>query len=31
VEFYRKHGWEIVSAVFDIPTAGPHFKMVRKL
>jgi GNAT superfamily N-acetyltransferase len=30
-EFYRKHGWEIVSAAFDIPTAGPHFKMVRKL
>jgi GNAT superfamily N-acetyltransferase len=31
VEFYRKHGWEIVSGAFEIPTAGPHFKMVRKL
>ncbi|MGD0390278.1 MAG: GNAT family N-acetyltransferase [Tepidisphaeraceae bacterium] len=30
-EFYRKHGWEIVSEEFEIPTAGPHFKMVRKL
>ena len=30
-EFYRKNGWEIVSEQFEIPTAGPHFKMVRKL
>jgi GNAT superfamily N-acetyltransferase len=30
-EFYRRNGWEIVSEVFEIPTAGPHFKMVRKL
>ena len=30
-EFYRKNGWEIVSEMFEIPTAGPHFKMVRKL
>jgi GNAT superfamily N-acetyltransferase len=30
-EFYRKHGWEIVSEMFEIPTAGPHFKMVRLL
>ena len=29
--FYLKNGWEIVSEEFDIPTAGPHFKMVRKL
>ncbi|HEX4054987.1 MAG TPA: GNAT family N-acetyltransferase [Tepidisphaeraceae bacterium] len=28
-EFYRKYGWEIVSEEFEIPTAGPHFKMVR--
>jgi GNAT superfamily N-acetyltransferase len=30
-EFYRKHGWEIASAEFDIPTAGPHFMMIRRL
>jgi GNAT superfamily N-acetyltransferase len=30
-EFYRKNGWEIVSEQFEIPTAGPHFKMVRRL
>jgi len=30
-EFYRKHGWELVSEQFEIPTAGPHFKMVRML
>jgi GNAT superfamily N-acetyltransferase len=29
--FYQKHGWEIVSEMFEIPTAGPHFKMVRRL
>lgn len=27
--FYRKLGWRIVSEVFEIPTAGPHVKMVR--
>jgi N-acetylglutamate synthase-like GNAT family acetyltransferase len=30
-EFYRKNGWEIVSEQFEIPTAGPHYKMVRRL
>lgn len=29
--FYRKHGWEIVSEEFEIPTAGPHFKMIRRV
>ena len=29
--FYKKHGWEIASEEFEIPTAGPHFKMIRKL
>jgi predicted GNAT family N-acyltransferase len=28
VEFYRKQGWKVVSEQFEIPTAGPHFKMV---
>jgi GNAT superfamily N-acetyltransferase len=27
--FYQKHGWEIVSDVFEIPTAGPHLRMVK--
>jgi GNAT superfamily N-acetyltransferase len=31
VVFYQKCGWEIASDEFDIPTAGPHFKMVRRL
>lgn len=29
--FYRKHGWRIVSDVFEIPTAGPHVRMVKDL
>jgi len=28
VGFYQKHGWSAVSDEFDIPTAGPHRKMV---
>jgi N-acetylglutamate synthase-like GNAT family acetyltransferase len=31
VAFYRKHGWTMVSDEFLIPTAGPHFKMVKQL
>jgi GNAT superfamily N-acetyltransferase len=31
VPFYCKQGWEVVSAEFTIPTAGPHFKIVRTL
>ncbi|HEY1922961.1 MAG TPA: GNAT family N-acetyltransferase [Tepidisphaeraceae bacterium] len=31
VPFYRKNGWEIVSKEFEIPTAGPHFRMIRPL
>ncbi|MGD1276322.1 MAG: GNAT family N-acetyltransferase [Tepidisphaeraceae bacterium] len=31
VPFYAKHGWSVVSDEFDVPTAGPHFKMIRKL
>lgn len=27
--FYQKLGWEVVSEVFEIPTAGPHVKMIR--
>ncbi len=29
--FYSKAGWIKVSDEFEIPTAGPHFKMVRRL
>jgi GNAT superfamily N-acetyltransferase len=29
--FYQRNGWEIRSEVFDIPTVGPHYKMVRRL
>jgi len=31
VEFYAKAGWSKVSDEFVIPTAGPHFKMIRRL
>lgn len=31
LEFYRSLGWRVVSDVFDIPTAGPHVKMVKRL
>ncbi len=29
--FYEKHGWTIESEVFEIPTAGPHVKMIKRL
>jgi GNAT superfamily N-acetyltransferase len=31
VPFYRANGWTIVSEEFEIPTAGPHYRMVRVL
>jgi GNAT superfamily N-acetyltransferase len=31
VDFYRRAGWRVVSDVFDIPTAGPHYRMTRDL
>lgn len=31
VGFYEKHGWEVYSEEFDIPSVGPHFRMRRKL
>jgi ribosomal protein S18 acetylase RimI-like enzyme len=31
VGFYEKLGWTVVSEVFEIPTAGPHVKMIRRL
>jgi GNAT superfamily N-acetyltransferase len=29
--FYQKHGWSLESEVFEIPTAGPHVKMSKRL
>ena len=29
--FYVKLGWKIVSEQFEIPTAGPHVRMTRRL
>jgi len=31
VGFYESLGWRVVSERFEIPTAGPHVKMVRRL
>lgn len=31
VKFYEKNGWKLVPGVFDIPTAGPHYKMTKGL
>jgi GNAT superfamily N-acetyltransferase len=29
--FYEQLGWQNVGEQFDVPTAGPHFKMSRRL
>jgi GNAT superfamily N-acetyltransferase len=31
VKFYQKCEWTVVSEEFEVPTAGPHFRMVRRL
>ena len=31
VAFYRAMGWAVVSEPFDIPTAGPHVRMVKRV
>jgi GNAT superfamily N-acetyltransferase len=31
VPFYEAMGWRVVSGQFEIPTAGPHVKMVKRL
>jgi predicted GNAT family N-acyltransferase len=31
IPFYERHGWMVDSEEFDIPTAGPHRKMVKKV
>lgn len=30
IAFYERQGWHVVSEEFDIPTAGPHRRMVRR-
>lgn len=29
--FYQKLGWVIRSDIFEIPTAGPHYRMTRRI
>jgi len=29
IPFYQRHGWIVDSEEFEIPTAGPHRKMVK--
>ena len=29
--FYSRHGFETTGGIFDIPTAGPHYRMIRSL
>jgi GNAT superfamily N-acetyltransferase len=29
--FYKQNGWETQGEVFDIPTAGPHYRMTKRL
>ena len=31
VPFYQSMGWTIVSELFDIPTAGPHHRMIKRM
>lgn len=31
IAFYRKAGWREVGELFDVPTAGPHRRMVLEL
>jgi GNAT superfamily N-acetyltransferase len=31
VGFYRKMGWAVMSEEFEIPTAGPHVRMIKRI
>ena len=31
IPFYQRHGWTVDSEEFEIPTAGPHRKMVKRV
>jgi GNAT superfamily N-acetyltransferase len=30
MRFYAREGWQVMSEEFDIPTAGPHRKLVKR-
>lgn len=30
VKFYESNGWQCVSGIYEIPTAGPHRKMIKR-
>jgi GNAT superfamily N-acetyltransferase len=31
LSFYKRQGWKVVSEEFFIPTAGPHYRMIKTL
>jgi GNAT superfamily N-acetyltransferase len=31
IRFYQSLGWEVMSEEFDIPTAGPHHRIAKRL
>jgi GNAT superfamily N-acetyltransferase len=31
IGFYLRMGWTVISDVFEIPTAGPHVRMTKRL
>lgn len=31
LRFYQRQGWVVMSEVFQIPTAGPHVRMIKRL
>lgn len=31
IGFYEQNGWQRVSDVFEVPTAGPHYKMIKDI
>ena len=31
IGFYQRCGWEVISDVYDVPTVGPHVKMIKRL
>jgi GNAT superfamily N-acetyltransferase len=31
LRFYTRQGWQVMSDQFEIPTAGPHRKLMKRL